>query len=90
MLVALLKGAARLIKIDGEGVLKWQAMADTRELALFTSLGCESALSQTLITSMRIKRFNLQHGFELWLPSASTAMFAEVLAARVLLPLHRT
>lgn len=53
-LVALLKGAAGLIKMDGERVLKWQARADTRELALFMSLGCESALSQTLITSTRI------------------------------------
>lgn len=52
-LVALLKGAAGLIKMDGERVLKWQARADTRELALFMSLGCESALSQTLITSTR-------------------------------------
>lgn len=30
-LVALLKGAAGLIKMDGERVLKWQARANTRE-----------------------------------------------------------
>lgn len=56
MLVAALKrGQLKgLIKIDGERVLKWQARADTRELVLFMSLGCESALSQTLITSARI------------------------------------
>lgn len=34
-MVALLKGAVGLIKMDGERILKWQARADTRELAVF-------------------------------------------------------
>lgn len=53
-------GAEGLIKIDGERVLKCQARADARQLALFMSLGCESVLSQTLITSKSIQPFNLQ------------------------------
>lgn len=52
--------------MDGERVLKWQARADTREFALFMSLGCESLLSQTLVTSPRLWRVHLEHGFGLW------------------------
>lgn len=58
--MALLQGAAGLIKMDGGKVLKRQARADTGELALFMSLRCESALSQTLIAATR-SSFNLQH-----------------------------
>lgn len=48
--------------MDGERVLKWQARADTREFALFMSLGCESVLSQTLITESSALIYNTALG----------------------------
>lgn len=59
VLVVLLKRAPGPIKMDGEKVLKWQSRAHTGDSALFMSLGCESALSQTPVTCTRIQLCNL-------------------------------